>query len=134
VLTEIAFVSDAAGRVAIAGAIGAGRDAVAAADTFDRINGDNTVGLLVGGIHGAGRHTGWFVALHALAGLVLGSAAANSAGMSDPVAPETFGDLVFNLTGNHAGLTVKAFKGVDHNRISFDSVLTHQWIPSISSS
>ena len=116
VAAEIAFVRSVDAGVAVAGAVGAGGHAVAAADAFFGIDDDQPVGLLEGGIHRAGRHAGGYVALHALAGLELGfSTIAGFPQRPDPVSPVTFRYIVFHLARNQTGLAVDASGGVnDH--------------------
>ena len=44
--------------------VGAGRDAIAAADALLIVNGNNAIVAFIGSADGTNGHTGWFVALH----------------------------------------------------------------------
>jgi hypothetical protein len=123
---EITLIGNSPNRISIPGSVRAGSDTIAAADALDRINGHQPVQLFICGTYRTGSNAGGIIALHTLARLEFGAAAAVQIPHgADPIPPEPIWKVVLDFTGDHAGLAVDAFGCVDNDPIFFGSAQCH---------
>jgi hypothetical protein len=117
VAAKVTLVSNMLGGMAVTGAVGTGWNTIPTVDADLAVYQHQAViGLESSSRNRAGRYTGRFIALHAIAGLKM-QLAAGSVFRLYPVSIGVGRDLILQLAGNDTSLTVKTLGGIYHHGV-----------------